>query len=395
VTQAFAGRQEIVARSLKQARAGALGQSLLFVGPEGSGKEATALEIARLINCPTPEACADAPACESCRKAVTFQHPDIRWIGPAPASVTDADVVRLLRTKQEDPFHTPPWAATSEVLIGDPDKPGPLTVRSLLQFLRLKPFQGTTKVAVVADAHRLRAGAANAFLKALEEPPTDALILLLSATRSAVLPTIQSRCHRVVFRPYARDELAALLRDLYGLPADEADRLARVSAGDARRAARLRLPLARACARWAAELADALDEGRLGGPLLAAEQVHKGVLPPSVAEAAGEKIPAAKDLPARRERAILLCEGLTVHYSEILACLARGDAWEPLDPARETAVRAAASRRSPAGLLADLESLGAAQRDVENNLNIGLMMAVLFQELVRHVQTDRSAAART
>jgi len=394
VDQAFAGRQDIVARCLAQARAGSLGQALLFVGPEGSGKELTALEIARLLNCATPEACAAAPACESCRKAVTFQHPDIRWIGPAPASVTDSDVLRLLKAKQEDPFHTPAWASTSEVLIGDPDKPGSLTVRSLLQFLRLKPFQGTTKVAVVADAHRLRAGAANAFLKALEEPPADALILLLSATRSAVLPTIQSRCHRVVFQPYGREELTALLRGLYGLPADEALRLARLAAGDARRAARLRLPLARACSRWADELADALGAGRLGTALMAAEQVHKGALPPAVAEAAGEKIPPAKDLPAKRERAILLCEGLTVHYSEVLACLARGADWEPLDPAREAAVRAAASRRTPAGLLADLDALGGAQRDVENNLNIGLMMAVLFQELVRHVQTDRSAAAR-
>lgn len=390
--QGFAGRTEIVARCLEQARAGALGQSLLFVGPEGSGKELTALEIARLINCATPDACARIPACESCRKAVTFQHPDIRWIGPAPASVGDADVVRLLAAKREDPFHVPTWGASSEVLIGDPDRPGPLTVRSLLQFLRLRPFQGTTKVAVVADAHRLRAGAANAFLKALEEPPADALILLLTATRSAVLPTIQSRCHRVVFRPYAREELTSLLQDLYGLDAAAAARLARLSAGNARRAARQRLPLARVCTRWADQIADVLAEGRAGTALLAAELLHKGALPDSLVAETGEKIPAAKDLPARRERAILLCEGLTVHYSEVLACLARGGDWEPLDPAREPAVRAAAARRTAAGLLADMKALGAAQRDVEQNLNIGLMMAVLFQELVRHVQTDRSAA---
>lgn len=58
-----------MARFLELLRAGAVGQSYLFAGPEGSGKESTALEIARLANCRTPDECADIPACESCRKA--------------------------------------------------------------------------------------------------------------------------------------------------------------------------------------------------------------------------------------------------------------------------------------------------------------------------------------
>ena len=98
----------------------------------------------------------------------------------------------LLARKQADPFHQPPFAASSEVLIGDPDRPGPLTVRSVLQFLRVRPFQGRLKTAIVADAHRLRAGAANAFLKMLEEPPPDTLIILLSSLCGGMLPTTQN-----------------------------------------------------------------------------------------------------------------------------------------------------------------------------------------------------------
>jgi len=146
---------------------GTLGQSYLFAGPEGSGKELTALEIARLINCRTPDECADTPVCESCHKVVSFQHPDLRWICPAPAAITESEVVDLLARKQEDPFHQPAFVSSSEVLIGDPDRPGALTVRSLLQFLRVRPFQGSLKTAIVGDAHRLRTGAANAFLKML------------------------------------------------------------------------------------------------------------------------------------------------------------------------------------------------------------------------------------
>ncbi len=385
----FAGRPDITARCLDLARRDKLGQALLFLGPEGSGKELTALEIARLLNCATPESCRETPSCESCLKAISYQHPDIRWIGPAPASVTDAEVVRLHEAKQDDPFHQPAWAASSEVLIGDPDHPGPLTVRSLLHFLKLKPFQGTTKVVVVSDAHRLRAGAANAFLKALEEPPPSALIILTTSMRTGVLPTIQSRCQRVTFTPYQDQELVRLLSHLYELPGKEAEELSRLGAGNARRAARLRLPLPRAVRLWADELADAISAGRAGTAMLAAEQLHKGTVPTSIVDKVGQKIPAAKELVARRERAILLCESLVVHYSEILRCLTRGGEWLPVTREREQVLREAAAKRTPQGILCDLDAIEKAQRDIERNLNIGLMMAVLFQELVRHVEEDR------
>ena len=66
------------------------------------GYEATALEIARRINCVAPETCAAEHLCESCLKAVTFQHPDIRWIGPAPASLEDAGKSAQVREILDD-----------------------------------------------------------------------------------------------------------------------------------------------------------------------------------------------------------------------------------------------------------------------------------------------------
>jgi len=399
VPSRFAGRKDVVDRLVNLHRRGDLGQSYLFLGPEGSGKELTALEVARLINCPTPDVCRETPSCESCRKAITFQHPDIRWIGPAPASVGDAEATRLFAAKQEDPFHQPAWAASSEVLIGDPDRPSPLTVRSVLQFLRLKPFQGTTKVAVVADAHRLRSGAANAFLKVLEEPPADALILLLSSVRASVLPTIQSRCQRIPFGPYAEDELTALLGDAYGLDAAEAAALARRGGGNARRAARLRLPVSRVLDAWGRELITAVHAGRAGSAMLAAEALHKGVLPAGIVEGINEaggvgtplRNSPVKELAEKRERAILLCEILHLIYSEILGCRVRGDQWRPAQPADAAPIAALAAERSPESLLRDIESLEGVRRDIERNLNIGLVTAVLFQELSRHAREDRTS----
>ncbi len=393
--QRFAGRAPAVGRFLDLERSGTLGQSYLFVGPDGSGKELTALEIARLINCADPDACRLEAACESCRKALGFQHPDIHWICPAPASLSDAEVGELLAAKAEDPFHRPAFAGTSEVLIGDPDRPGPLTIRSVLQFLRLKPFQGRHKVAIVADAHRLRAGAANAFLKTLEEPPPGALILLLSSLRGAVLPTILSRCQRVAFEPYPREELTTLLHDLYDLPAREAEDYVLAADGDARRAARSRLTLSRALRAWARELVAGLDAGRLGSAQIAAEMLHKGVVPAELlAEAAdGTTRPGvAKELSERRDRAIQLCEQLHLHYSEILGCVARGDGWEPRLPRDAALIADLAGRRAPAGLLRDIDAVEQARREIDQSLNLGLVMAVLFQELSEHARMDRAAA---
>lgn len=395
----FACRTDVVERLLGLHRRGRLGQAYLLVGPEGAGKEQTALELARLINCADPDACRDEARCESCLKAVTFQHPDIRWLGPAPASAGEAEATRVFAAKQADPFHQPAWAASSEVLIGDPDRPGPLTVRSVLQFLRLKPFQGTTKVAVVADAHRLRAGAANAFLKALEEPPADALILLVSSVRAGILPTIRSRCQIVSVPAWDEGELTVLLRDRYGLDAAEAGGLARLGVGDARRAARLRLPAPRVLAAWAADLLRLVNDERAGSAMLAAEMLHKGVLPDghlaAVNEAGGEGTPLKntplKELAAKRDRAILLCEMLHLLYSDLLGRLARGADWRPLREETGPLIEELAARRTPAGVLRDVESIETARRDVTRNMNIGLVTAVLVQELSDHARSDRTA----
>ena len=73
-------------------------------------------------------------------------------------------------------------------------------IRELERELYLRPFTAPLKVAVIFDAERMclgGAGAANAFLKTLEEPPAHTLILLTSARPAMLLPTIISRCLRL------------------------------------------------------------------------------------------------------------------------------------------------------------------------------------------------------
>ena len=392
-TYRFLGRGQIADRICEHLDAGRLGPPYLFSGSEGAGKEATALEIARRINCDAPERCHTAELCASCLKAVTFQHPDIRWIGPAPAAIAESAVRELLEQKIANPFYQAPFAVSARIAIGDPEHPGPLSVRSLIQFVRRQSFQGRFKVAIVADAHRLGTAAANALLKTLEEPPPATLIFLLSSDVTALLPTIVSRCLKVSFEPYPAAELVEILTRMTDIDPDEAASLARIADGNARRAVALLTPEARAVQTWSGALFAWIDAGQSGSAQLAADQLHRGVLPDDLLEPEQDARGLdTSDLAAKRRRALLLCEGLNLYYSEAVASRERGGSWIPrIGATAAAAVQATAERRQTRTLLADILRVEATKHEIDGNVNIGLSLAVLFQGLIDNAARDQAS----
>ncbi|MCB1185080.1 hypothetical protein KDM41_16770 [bacterium] len=393
--QAFLGRDAALATLARLAEAGKLGQPFLLVGPEGSGKENTALEFARRLNCADPADCRPGHLCESCVKALSFQHPDIRWIGPAPATIREEEIQELFRRKIANPFHQDPAAATSYVSIGDPENPGPMTLRSVIHFLRKRAFQGRYKVAVVADAHRMNDAAANAFLKTLEEPPENTLIFLLATGTSGLLPTILSRCQKLRFEPWPEAELTTLLEEVGQATPEEAAAAARAADGNARRGLAWLEPEARLMGAWAVQLCDWIHAGRRGLAAISADELHRGLVCHACLR--GDQTPRTfevKDAPLRRDRAIQLCELLILLYSDMVGSreAGRGGAWRPrLAPAADLTARLAAARRTDT-LLGDMAAIEATRREIDHNLNIGLAMAVLFEGLIDHAETDAATA---
>jgi DNA polymerase-3 subunit delta' len=75
------------------------------------------------------------------------------------------------------------------------------SVRQAEEVLSLKPYEGKVKVLIMDDADRMNISAANAFLKTLEEPPGDSLIILISSDPDRLPDTIRSRCMHIRFRP--------------------------------------------------------------------------------------------------------------------------------------------------------------------------------------------------
>jgi len=386
----FLGRPAVLERLQKAREAGKLGQPFLLVGPEGSGKENTALEFARLLNCSSPETCSPVHRCESCVKALGFQHPDIRWIGPAPASLDDAGVRELLEKKIANPFHQDPAAATAQVRIGDPENPEPMTIRSLIHFLRRRAYQGAYKVAVIAEGQRLNTAAANAFLKTLEEPPPSTVIFLLTTGTEGMLPTILSRCQKIRFEPWSEDELTGLLADIGEVDEKRARAAARTAEGNARRGLALLGEEAGLMLDWASVLFEGLHRRDRALAAISADELHRGLISYRCRPDGGGKKLVADTNPLRRDRAIQLCELLNLHYSDAVLWRELGEARRPRLPAAATLTAEIGNARSTAGLLGDIQRVEDTRLEIDRNINIGLAMAVLFEGLIDHAERDKS-----
>jgi DNA polymerase III subunit delta' len=218
---------------------GKLPQALLLAGPRGVGKQRLALWLAQLIQC---EARGQEPcgACRPCRLVASLQHPDVHWFVPVELSKrgssggSDADkqidlvadaLGEEMAARREQPLYAPVVGLASHPVA---------SVRLLLRRLALTPAMGTRKVFIVGDAERLipQLGtevAANALLKALEEPPADSVIILTAADPNALLPTVLSRVVLVRVARIADSAVTAFAQQTLGID-DQAELAQRVTA---------------------------------------------------------------------------------------------------------------------------------------------------------------------
>jgi len=168
-----------------------LPHALLFSGPAGLGKNAFAMELARSLLCaqpsPTGEACG---ACKNCYLFAAGTHPDLFAIAPLEEG--------------------------KAILIDQ--------IRSLGEFLALRPHTAMRKVVVLAPAEVMNLHASNSLLKLLEEPPLGSYFILVCKQAARLAPTILSRCVRVEFCPPARQEGLAWVKS-QALGVDQPDLL--------------------------------------------------------------------------------------------------------------------------------------------------------------------------
>jgi len=168
---------------LDRLRDGRLPHALLLSGPAGMGKQEFASRFSRAILCDSPNE--DGSACGQCRGCQLMQagsHPDYLLVAPeeeGKAIGIDA-------------------------------------VRELARFQALKSQYGRQRVIQLQPADALNPNSANALLKTLEEPAGDTILLLTTDRPMALLPTIRSRCQKIIFRPMATPTEEILCRNPAG-----------------------------------------------------------------------------------------------------------------------------------------------------------------------------------
>ncbi|HYD29243.1 MAG TPA: DNA polymerase III subunit delta' [Azospirillaceae bacterium] len=105
-------------------------------------------------------------------------------------------------------------------------------VRRIAPFLHKTAAEGSWRVAIIDGADRMNESGYNAILKILEEPPQGAILMLISDNPGGLLPTIRSRCRKLVLKPLAEDVVVDLLKRYKpSMGADDARALARLSEG--------------------------------------------------------------------------------------------------------------------------------------------------------------------
>ncbi len=176
--------QERAAKYLEGAvRSGKVSHAYLFVGPPGAGKKTAAKALACALIC-DDDGCGVCPTCYRVKRGF---HPDVRLIEPE-------------------------GAATYLVQ----------QVRAIVRDVSLTPVEGSRKIYILDSSDFLNEASANALLKTLEEPPDDAVFVLLSGSYEAVPQTVVSRCQVVRFSRMPSDVAVGVLVEKTGARADEA-----------------------------------------------------------------------------------------------------------------------------------------------------------------------------
>ncbi len=155
----------------------------LFVGSQGVGKTLTAKNFALLLNCLDIKDNDSCSNCINCQKIEADQSPDVVFAKGTGEGGT---------FKIED-------------------------MKNLQNIIFLKPFEARKKVFIVEDASRMTLDAANSFLKTLEEPPEDSVIILIAHDKSKIIPTIYSRCEVMNFSNLTRDFVKSILIEKFGI----------------------------------------------------------------------------------------------------------------------------------------------------------------------------------
>jgi DNA polymerase-3 subunit delta' len=206
----------ILARGLASGR---LPHAILLAGPDGIGKRTLALALGRVLLCERggDEGCGGCASCRRIDRAIE----GVADLREQAATRPDEPAALNLRL-HPDLVLAEPSRLTKDGAVRARPEIKIDQVRDLVQEIQARPFESRARLFVIDDAHLMNEEAANALLKSLEEPPPTSHLVLVTSAPQNLLPTIRSRCQVLRMAPLPSGLLEAHLREMRGLPAEEA-----------------------------------------------------------------------------------------------------------------------------------------------------------------------------
>ncbi len=200
----FYGQDQIITHLKNAIQYNKISHAYTVSGEDGMGKKMLAKAFAMTLQCERGQA-EPCMECRSCRQAMSFNHPDIRWVTHEKSGVITVDEIRAQ-------------------VNGD---------------IGIKPYSSPYKIYIIDEAQKMNAAAQNALLKTIEEPPAYGVIMLLTANSSMLLPTIQSRCVELSMKPLDNSTIKEYLMKEKKIPEYQAEMAAAFAGGNPGKAVRM------------------------------------------------------------------------------------------------------------------------------------------------------------
>ncbi len=177
------GHEQIIEHLQNAIKLDKVSHAYIFNGPDKSGKMMLAEAFAAALQCETGgvDPCME---CRSCRQAAGRNQPDIIYLVHDKPNTISVDDIRT--------------QINNDIL--------------------LKPYSSKRKIYLIDEAEKMNIQAQNALLKTIEEPPSYAVILLITSNSDAFLPTILSRCVSLNLKAVSDDKIRRYLMSQYMIP---------------------------------------------------------------------------------------------------------------------------------------------------------------------------------
>ena len=315
------GHEQTIQHMKNAIRMNKVSHAYMINGEKGSGKKLLAGLFAQALQC---EAGGTEPCmqCRSCKQAESLNQPDIIRITHEKPNTISVEDIR-------------------EQLNGD---------------IQIRPYSSPYKVYIIDEADKLSVQAQNALLKTIEEPPSYAVIFLLTENAGTLLPTIRSRCVLLDLKPVSSQIIKRYLMEDLEIPEYRADICTAFAQGNVGKAKRLAL------------------SDNFGEMLDHVLHVVKYISEMEV----GDLIEDLKKISEYKMEINDYLDLLTIWYRDVLLFKATRDADSMIFSDELMSIRKKASESSYEGLGQIIEALEKAKRRLKANVNFDLTMELLL-----------------